>query len=442
MAEGPRNARAVYLVTYSQADLTVVPTKERFSDIVDDAFSKDFEVSQLDKWCCSLEKHQDGNFHYHMALKLVKQRRWLAARNYMEEKHKIKVNFSDNATSYYKAWQYCTKSDEHPLYSAGHPNFVNPPRTAAATAAKRSAATSQEEQAGPSKKKRFDALDLSNIIIENRLKNKTQLLNYANNLKKDGKNDVALFILNNIQKSVRILQTTWEMEESSNAIERKEKGRIEILEEARNGMCVDGCNGRWKAMAIETLQRNNIYVDHFTYHIRHALTTGRSKESNILIIGPANCGKTFLLKPLQKIFQCFSNPATGTFAWVGVEECEVIFLNDFRYDQRIIAWQDFLKLLEGDEVKFAAPKTHFAKDISFRGDSPIFCTSSEKFTYLKNGVVKEQETEMMESRWKTYTFHYQIKRSEMNFISPCSKCFADFVLNKHLESDSDSLSEN
>ena len=172
------------------------------------------------------------------------------------------------------------------------------------------------------------------------------------------------------------------------------------------------------------------------------MTTGRSKETNILIIGPANCGKTFLLKPLQKIFQCFSNPATGTFAWVGVEECEVIFLNDFRYDQKIIAWQDFLKLLEGDEVKFAAPKTHFAKDISFRGDSPIFCTSSDKFTYFKNGVVKEQETEMMETRWKTLTFHYQIKRAEMNFISPCSKCFADFVLNKHLESDSDSLSEN
>ena len=48
-----------------------------------------------------------------------------------------------------------------------------------------------------------------------------------------------------------------------------------------------------------------------------------------MITGPANCGKTFIFNPLREIYETFTNPATGTFAWVGAELAEVIFLNDF-----------------------------------------------------------------------------------------------------------------
>ena len=35
---------------------------------------------------------------------------------------------------------------------------------------------------------------------------------------------------------------------------------------------------------------------------------------------------------------------TGTFAWLGAEEAEVIFLNDFRWSQAVIAWADLLQI--------------------------------------------------------------------------------------------------
>ena len=50
----------------------------------------------------------------------------------------------------------------------------------------------------------------------------------------------------------------------------------------------------------------------------------------------------------QSASSSFRNPATGTFAWVGAEEAEIIMLNDFRWKPSIIAWADMLLLLEGD----------------------------------------------------------------------------------------------
>ena len=82
-----------------------------------------------------------------------------------------------------------------------------------------------------------------------------------------------------------------------------------------------------------------------------------------------------MLQPLNEIYKTFNNPATGTFAWVGVDEAEVIYLNDFRWSEKVISWQDLLKLLEGDKVHIPTPKTHYTQDILLEKDVPIFATS-------------------------------------------------------------------
>ena len=52
------------------------------------------------------------------------------------------------------------------------------------------------------------------------------------------------------------------------------------------------------------------------------LTKGRGKHRNIMIVGPANCGKTFILKPLTVLFKTFVNLASGRSRGFGVEEAE------------------------------------------------------------------------------------------------------------------------
>ena len=92
MAAAPSNARTVYLITYSQVIESIVPDRETFSQVVTEAFEQTGSTHNvIEKWCCSEEKHSDGNTHYHMAVKLRIQRRWLSVRNYLDTKHEVKV---------------------------------------------------------------------------------------------------------------------------------------------------------------------------------------------------------------------------------------------------------------------------------------------------------------------------------------------------------------
>ena len=102
-----------------------------------------------------------------------------------------------------------------------------------------------------------------------------------------------------------------------------------------------------------------------------------------------------MLNPLTSIYHTFSNHASTSFAWVRGEDAECIFLNDFSWLQQVKQWHDFLLMLKGQVLHLPAPKTHYAKDIVFEKDMPIFCTGKQPFIYIKNGVSDQRETEMM-----------------------------------------------
>ena len=54
----------------------------------------------------------------------------------------------------------------------------------------------------------------------------------------------------------------------------------------------------------------------FTDQLAHALTYGHSKESNLFLVGPTNCAKSFLLMPVQLIYDCFMSPSNSKFNFV------------------------------------------------------------------------------------------------------------------------------
>ena len=97
--------------------------------------------------------------------------------------------------------------------------------------------------------------------------------------------------------------------------------------------------------------------------MRTLLELGRGKNRNILLVVPANCGKTFLFNPLTEIYDSFLNPPSSKYTFVGAKNKELIFLNDSRWSQEMIPWHKFLNLQEGQSVHLAAPNIHYAKDI-------------------------------------------------------------------------------
>ena len=55
------------------------------------------------------------------------------------------------------------------------------------------------------------------------------------------------------------------------------------------------------------------------------------KKSNVFLFGPTNWAKSFLLEPMEDMFKCFMKPADGKYPWVGLDECGVTVLQDFRW---------------------------------------------------------------------------------------------------------------
>ena len=279
------------------------------------------------------------------------------------------------------------------------------------------------------KRKRLSAYEVSEIILSKGLRDRTELLAFSNQQREEGKTDLAEFIVNRGKKVVNeVIDTAWEMESAQKTQERQSKTRIELLNDAHQQECTCTTNSEWHNCALQVLARNNIAVDNFANCVKELLTKGRGKFRNILLTGPANCGKTFLLNPLNKVFITFTNPACTSFAWVGAEKAEVVFLNDFRWSPQIIAWHDLLLMLEGQLVHLPAPKSHYAKDIVFDKDTPIFSTSKHQFVYVKGGIVDQTETEMMAVRWQMFNFNKPIPKEEQKEIEPCAACFARLIL--------------
>ena len=65
---GVRQVREIYLITYSQVNADLFPTRESFVNIVCEAFT----ACNLDilQWVCAKENNEQSGFHFHMTVKL------------------------------------------------------------------------------------------------------------------------------------------------------------------------------------------------------------------------------------------------------------------------------------------------------------------------------------------------------------------------------------
>lgn len=451
-----RANRQVYLLTLSQAPTLLVPTRQDFADAVISAYET--VNAQILHWCVSKEYHKQrgegSGYHYHMVLKCDRPHRWLPIATHLRENSDLRVHFSSTHANYYSAYSYVVKEDYSPLHSPSHPDLSNkrPPRTTSASLARvtnsqignantctqyaedssggeTSIPPTKHQKLSAKKTKKLKPSDIYDIVVPRKIKTKQELLVFAKAQKDEGKTDLWEFCFNRASRVVQeSLENAWSIENEIEKSRRKSLGRIGILEEHLERDCTDGCSGRWIEMAKEIILSNNIDLNRFTAVIYSALQRGRRKNNNVYLFGPANCGKSFLLKPLNDIYNTFSNPATGTYAWIGIENAEVVFLNDFRWNKQLIPWNELLLMLEGETISIPAPKTHFRQDLRLIEDCPVFATSKYPLIYVHGGSIDNRETDMMNARWVYFELSVQIPRERQIEVSPCPHCFARLVL--------------
>ena len=117
----------------------------------------------------------------------------------------------------------------------------------------------------------------------------------------------------------------------------------------------NGCN-----MLLKFFKRvSNVHPLLFRAAVWKLLQIGLGKSRNILII--VNCTKTFLLRPIELLFDTFCTPlinkyactpSINKYAWIVLDGKEVIFLNNFWCSCKLIPWEAFLVLLEREGVHF------------------------------------------------------------------------------------------
>lgn len=445
------SSRRVFLLTYSQADLKRFPTCQSFSEMVVDAFESVQSSRTIKEWACCQEKHSDGGFHYHMSISLTGSRRWNPVKEFIYNKHRISVHFSTKTCGYVAAYRYVCKDKnaEDVLHSQGHTHLeqITTPKT---NKAMRRFSESRKEKrksicfsddatnsgiSKPAIKKRLTNADVAALMVKENITGENELMRLAYQRNQSGEGDLHNFILNKSPKALSdLVATTWKMQNAQSTLLRQNKERMEIIREYAASSCISGCDEKWYKSAKQVLANNNINLYYFACAMRQALTKGRQKNTNILIVGPTNCGKSFLLNPLELVFKAFINPATSKYAWIGLDECEIAFLNDFRWSSEIISWSDFLLLLEGQTVHLPRPKNQFASDMLIHRSNtiPFFATSKTEIEYIGRYNERDQrESDMMSSRWMTFKFFKQIEKPE--HIEPCPKCFAKFVMEGHQE---------
>lgn len=451
--------KRVHLVTWSQADDRKLPdqkgSRRGFATLVVDLFAN--TGNHVQHWSCSRELHRYGGHHYHLALQFTKKARWFQVAKKLREMN-IYVNFQSFQTTYKDAFQYVTKEDKDFEKSQGHPIMLPAvPKTMqtfkraldieSSSSSTPSSSSIESSPQPPAKKEpkieRLTNIQFGNIVIENNIKTDLELCALAQELNKNKQCHLANWMMNHPNEKVRLdlIKTAWKMHTASDIVNQANTPRLEKLRlylDAAHAIDEDNgneCGGRWLKAACEILAANNISLQKWQELMKNCLRLGRTKRNNLFLVGERNCGKTFLLQPLTKIFTTFCNPASGTFNWVGAVDKELIYLNDFRYPpvdkggDKVINWQDFLNLCDGNIVSVASPKTHYAQDLQWTAKQPIVATGSQLIKYVRAGMEDRIETAMMDCRWVYIYLRKSIADEDIdNTLVPCPRCFAHLIL--------------
>ena len=267
-------------------------------------------------------------------------------------------------------------------------------------------------------------LELCDFIVKHNIRSEKELYAIANQRRVDGEQDLAEYVTKFPKKINENISSAWTLHNAAAEVKRNSMERVKI---AATESCVPTCNGQWYDCATQVLRKNGIHPVVFASAVRKLLEEGRGKYRNIIITGPADCGKTFMLSPITKIFPgTLVSPSSTKYAWIGADEAETIILNDYRYNHEQIEWDDLLRLLEGATVHLPAPMNHFAKDICVVSDVPIFATSIGPIR--RKGRNDEGEITMMDALWHIIHFHYVIPQTEQKSVAVCRSCFAQLML--------------
>ncbi len=376
-----------------------------------------------------MEPHASGKMHHNCLCRADATYRWKSTAEQLFDKYKVRVNFGCNIRTWAEGVVYGRVASDHkppegldksPVQWAksGDPvkfEDVIPRKWLAE---------------GYQRKTKLSYMAVLDLCREHSIRTDEELWAVASDL--EGKGDKALMAFAMESDTEAVMAKVNKAMCAKESLERKKLTRVEILQKcAADSKCSCPTSGLCYNLLKDVLQKNGLDGE-FQRLVIGTLQAGRLKQRKLCIIGSANMGKSFLFKPLTKIFRTFRRPDTGGYQLESLLGKEILFLNDYEYNestQKLMDWSYLKDFLEGEPVTIAVPKNR-GGDKEFTSDAPVFFTAPQEISLWRKGTKQrdDYETNQMAARIKYLRLSHVYSEDDRRECNPCACCGARIYL--------------
>ena len=353
-------------------------SRQSFGDLVAQAYENaNYGTTKkpvLEEYAIFLEPHESGEPHLAALVRSADRHKWYPIGEWLRKEGHVQVNFGMNI----KAWAdgvmyFCVASERKSIAGIDYtPHQWSRQGTPTPV---RDLLPEKFRNPGVVRKNKLSAMQFLNICREHDIYDETELWAIACTQEDKGDKGLMTFLMEGDPE--KSLAKAHKAMGAAEIAKRKKMTRVEILEEAAATACV--CpktfgEDRYMHRRLKEIVHLNNIDGAFQSAVFDALFRGRAKGRNIFTVGPSDSGKSTLVKSLATIFRCYKPPDPAgkpTFPLSTLPGKELILLNEFKWDERIISWEGFKDLLEGEsDVTVSMPKGAGA-DIEWKGDAPV-----------------------------------------------------------------------
>ena len=447
--------RACYSINYSHTGLASRRqpgsfTREAFGVLLKQRHKEAFSLrarpglppNRVVKFMVWRELHADRNIHLYGMILCERPYGTFELQKILREKDQVYVSFGSDHMYFWTGVVYgsvptvhkaAEEIDPRPYHSAGktcREELADMPKGARLTDKERVRNfLGLGPPAGRAKCDRLSSEELAVIIRDHGFRDKEQLLTAARSRKDEMPLLYDTVLKLGSKRTDEFLSWVWELE--GDILEPPVDRLAKLAYIAEHGSCT--CGGRWAPAADRLLAHQCIDSVAFRNTVVRALRLGRMKSINVLIVGEPDSGKSFILKPLGKMFKSFIRRGQNEgFPLQGLHGSEICLLQDVRYESFGLPWDDWLAWGESEDIMVKLPRNNFVASKLYNGTAPLFATMSDLFSYpaaeaRRTGRSIARENVQFASRWKVIRYCRSIPEEHRDpTLNPCVRCAAQW----------------
>ena len=374
------------------------------------------------------ERHTNGEVHLNLLVRASTQYRWKAVAEQFRSRA-VHVDFAAHIKTWAEGVMYLQVASDHkPAEEIDH-EYKQWARTGQPTPLQEFL-PSRFLSPGFRRKTRMSSLAFADVCIRHSIDSVDDLWVKAAELSRGGDRGLLSYLMDNNAEAQlnKVLK-------GKCAEERARRGQLTreaLLEEHYNKhACCCSPQGRCYELMKDLLIKNGL-DGRLQGVVLGALRAGRAKKRTICLLGGTDCGQSFLFRGFSEIFHVYERPDSGSYQLEDLEGKELVFLNDFTYDDAARAWMSwpYLKnFLDGGDIPIGKSKSGGGRNTVFKGTAPVLMTAPEEVKLMKRGVEVHTETVQMQKRVVYVHLTYSIPEEErQEVLRHCGHCTARLYL--------------